>query len=314
MMSLQVESKCLEITSLPNWEPIKLTSETEILQALTELSIKKWLCRGQSAPYRNLVSSIERKPRQKLSRAEKLSLERQSIDIFRSTARFFADQGEKDALNEDIAALMVLQHYGVPTRLLDWSRSPFVAAYFAACEPDTEDGEIWSFDYSLYLRKGAEQWRRWPETTIDGSGDGPKFDANLTAFTVEEPQDWFACFFYPPGFPRQKAQEGAFSFTAQFGRDHKEAIASLLIDSSSFHLYIVPSPLKLSLRELLREKHGVWRGSLFPDSAGAASTAGAIFNQPSSFERAVDIVRTLPSQDRQRLRDWIDEQERITPG
>jgi len=255
-----------------SWNTTILNSEAEALHALTELCGKRWLCRGQSKRYGKLMPLIDRDPRQGLPRCEKIKLERQSIDIFRSTARFFADQGEQGALIKDITALMVLRNYGVPTRLLDWSLSPHVAAYFAICDSETDDGEIWSFDEPLYERIGGEQWKNWPETTIDGSGYGQKFNAELTAFTVEEPPDWFACFFYPSGFPRQNAQAGAYSLTARFGRDHADAIAMLLVDSSRFHLYVISATIKHALLKILRENHGIWRGSLFPDSAGASET------------------------------------------
>jgi hypothetical protein len=266
-----------------SWNTTTFTSEAEAIYVLTELRGNQWLCRGQSHRYNSLVPSIDRKPRQNLSRPEKLTLERQSIDIFRSTARFFADQGEQAALinDKDIGALMVLRHYGVPTRLLDWSLSPFVAAYFAVCDSDTVEGEIWSFDEPFYENEkgpGPQQWRRWPQTTRDGSGDGPKFNANLTAFTVEEPPDWFVCYFYKPGFHRQKAQDGAFTMTAKLDRDHAEKIEDLFdFDRSHYHLYVVPASLKCRLRQILREEHGIWRGTLFPDSAGAADTARTVF-------------------------------------
>lgn len=255
-----------------SWNTTILNSEAEAFNVLAELCGKQWLCRGQSKCWGNLIPLIDRESLRDLPRCEKLKLERQCIDIFRSTARFFADPGEQGALLKDITALMVLRNYGVPTRLLDWSLSPYVAAYFAVCDFDNNDGEIWSFDRPLYEIKGGDQWKRWPETTIDGSGDGQKFREELTAFTVEEPPDWFACFFYPSGFPRQKAQAGAYSLTARFGRDHADAVATLLADSSRYRLYIVSAKIKRTLRRLLRENHGIWRGSLFPDSAGAAET------------------------------------------
>jgi hypothetical protein len=45
--------------------------------------------------------------------------------------------------------LMVAQHYGVPTRLLDWTRNPLVAMYFAA-----EDLKA-SVDGALYISNGG---------------------------------------------------------------------------------------------------------------------------------------------------------------
>jgi hypothetical protein len=54
-------------------------------------------------------------------------------------------------------------------------------------------------------------------------------------------------------------------------------LQNLLKDASKHYRYIIPSSLKAPLRETLREKYGVWRGSLFPDSAGAAETAASAF-------------------------------------
>ena len=260
----------------PSWKSTRLDTEAAVVALLIELRGKRWLCRGQSQYYDGLTPKIDRGSRRNLSRPKKLTLERRSIDLFRETARFFAHPGEQGALVDDIVALMVLRHYGVPTRLLDWSRSPYVAAYFAVCSDDTKDGEIWSFDEPLYEQEGKKQWGRWPETTRDGSGDANQFDAKLTAFTVEEPPDWFICGFYT-GFPRQDAQAGVYTMTARFGRDHAEAIAHLLGDRSHYHRYVVAAALKPALRRRLREHHGIWRGSLFPDTAGAAETAGTVF-------------------------------------
>ncbi len=259
-----------------SWSITHLTSTDHVLDVLADVRGKRWLSRGQAKRYDSLRPSIDRKPHEDLSRPEKLRLEREAIEVFRSTARFFAAPGEGGALVDDIVALMVLRHYGVPTRLLDWSASPYVAAYFAACCHGDSDGEIWCFDEPQYERAGQEQWKQWPETTTDGSGDPSKFAAGLTAFTVEEPPDWFICAFYT-GFPRQDAQAGAYTMTARFGRDYVDAIAKLLREESRRHLYVVGAALKPELCKILRDKYGVWRGSLFPDSAGAAETAHTLF-------------------------------------
>ena len=137
-----------------SWKTTHLTSEEHVLDVLAELRGKRWLSRGQPKCYDCLLPSIDRDSRGSLSRREKLVLERRAIYVFRSTVRFFAGPGERGALADDIVALMVLRHYGVPTRLLDWSASSYVAAYFAACCHDNLDGEIWSFDEPQYEQAG----------------------------------------------------------------------------------------------------------------------------------------------------------------
>lgn len=129
------------------------------------------------------------------------------------------------------------------------------------------------------------------ETTKDGSGNPDEFDAGWTAFSVDEPPDWFICGFYETGFPRQNVQSGAYTITARFGRDHADALQDILGESSRYHLYIVTAGLNPMLKDILRDKHGVWRGSLFPDPAGAAATAGEIFPAQKSITPIVHNSR-----------------------
>jgi FRG domain-containing protein len=45
--------------------------------------------------------------------------------------------------SDGLSWLFLMQHYGAPTRLLDWTENPLVALYFSVNEQLDQDGELW---------------------------------------------------------------------------------------------------------------------------------------------------------------------------
>ncbi len=76
--------------------------------------------------------------------------------------------------------LFLMQHYGVPTRLLDWSESPLAALYFATNEKENpSDAALWSLRPSE-LNKAAGIHN------VHETGFIPSFeDEELTNYSVE---------------------------------------------------------------------------------------------------------------------------------
>ena len=194
-------------------------------------------------------------------------LERHLLRNFRKYAR--RDSVVHDSIWDWLA---VAKHHNLPTRLLDWSYSPYVALHFATASHERYDldGAIWCVDY---VRAKALLPARLREI-LDEEGANT-FTAELleqAARTLDEldrldPQP-FAIFFEPPSLDERIVNQYAlFSLmsSATAGMDewlaaHPELVRRL----------VVPAALKWEARDKL-DQANITERVLFPGLDGLSA-------------------------------------------
>ena len=123
---------------------IRVESWEAFLGHITKPPYSNWAFRGERDERWPLYSSLSRYL-QNFRIAPKVWPEQEGriIRIFKRKAHQFLDK--PPALEDDFQWLALMQHHGAPTRLIDFTWSPYVAAFFAL-ERTLGDGVVWALN------------------------------------------------------------------------------------------------------------------------------------------------------------------------
>jgi len=122
------------VTEIKSWQ--------EFYEGVAGPKYRNWAFRGHSDAEWPLYSSLSRYLKEYgIHRQAWADQEERIVRIFRRKAHLFLEHvpDERDAFQW----LALMQHHGAPTRLLDFTWSPFVAAFFAL-ERATKDAAVWA--------------------------------------------------------------------------------------------------------------------------------------------------------------------------
>lgn len=186
--------------------------------------------------------------------------------------------------------LTMMQHYGVPTRLLDWSNSPFVAAFFACETNHDKDGAIWMFSSTSYLIELARRFSAILQDTDESKylweSPNPLVHHLTTRFKSS----------------RCLSQQGEFTISSVIFGNHEHFIHEVLdgVASDGKQLIcklIIPAQLKIDFLARLISM-GVSADTLFPGGDGFGRFLGTVLDVRSKTEekfRAAGVPRRSDS-------------------
>jgi hypothetical protein len=242
------------------YEIVRLESWDELIQKIADSPYSNWAFRGQANQAWPLESTLARYFRSfRVHRSAWAEQEERIQRIFKRKAHHFLTV--PPAPDDEFQWLALMQHHGAPTRLLDFTWSPYFAAFFAL-ERATGEAAIWALN-PVAINEVATQ--------RTGTADmNPRSAGNLRRYflTGEFPVLWVN---EPQVMNRRLiAQLGTFAIPGLLTRTMDEILSAYPQPKKMLVKFVLPAGKvrQRALRELYRMN--ITHERLFPDLDGLA--------------------------------------------
>ncbi len=232
----------------------------------------EWAYRGQPKDFNELTPSFQRQFSKKSIGTARI-IEERLISAFRGHYNNLPDRsldmpsfGQID-VGHDLRCLSVMQHYEIPTRLLDWTVDFWTAVYFACSNDPTDNAELWFYRRSIFIEQRNKDTTLMP--LVDPSPNPPLEPTLLalgTPMIVE---------LDPRITPRMRQQFAHHTVSTNVFSDHAvlirvldAAITPVDGPSSRFGRVLIDASCKAKALQFLTDSLNVNAGTIFPDVVG----------------------------------------------
>lgn len=191
------------IVTLDNWADI---------EKIFSQKYDQWIFRGQQECGWNIQPSLCRK---------NINYACESAEeILRNMWKDTKDFAEIKKMKTEFDRLCLMQHYGVSTRLLDWTRCPYIAAFFAfygLVETKTSHCSVWAINKEWCEDMALRRIKKiLNDPNVDKNTDLRRDEYFDRLFKEDPGHPGFVLPQCPScNFPRLKAQKGIFLFQSQ---------------------------------------------------------------------------------------------------
>lgn len=247
--------------------PASFSDLLSIIEAFQDGRKFSWYRGSGNSAYSLVPSLVRKSPPVSVSDLNKI--EKSIANTFAQRSPPFVDTN----FNSEWRTLFYMQHYGIPTRLLDWSESPFVGLYFALTSVQRDKKGKPANDVALWMCDPVA-WNRTALSHITFTGDIlDEYCEEVKAYSPSSDLDQRAAIpimiYGTHNSPRIVAQRGVFALFGKGVEGMEKVFGDGAFPADTLRKVVIP---KASVDGYLVSLHrkGFAESTIFPDIFGLA--------------------------------------------